>query len=171
MRSLSPWIYTTDACNLRCPYCFEEHLNHVMSEETWSAVAEHFLKLVRENKVGHVHFRLSGGEPLTCFDSWREFPLYMKKASCGRISSGLLTNFTLLDDEMLHYLIENKIGCGVSLDGTIHSKVDVNGNSTSKKVMENIEWFLSEGGSCNVLTVLNNTNVGTGEICCGQAFL
>lgn len=164
MSSLSPWIYTTDACNLRCPYCFEEHLNHVMSEEVWSAVAEHFIKLVKENKVGRVHFRLSGGEPLTCFESWREFPLYMKKVTEGRISTGLLTNFTLLDDEILKYLVENKIGCGVSLDGTIHSKIDVNGNSTSKKVMENIEWFLSSGGTCNILTVLNNTNVGTGEI-------
>ena len=32
------------------------------------------------------------------------------------------------------------------------------------KVMENLEWFLDEGGRCNILTVLTDTNVETGEI-------
>ena len=30
--------------------------------------------------------------------------------------------------------------------------------------MENLEWFLDEGGRCNILTVLTDTNVETGEI-------
>lgn len=164
MNTISPWIFVTDACNLRCPYCFEEHLNHIMSEEVWSAACEHFIKIIQNKQIDHTHFRLSGGEPLTCFDSWREFPIYMKKVLGGQFSSGIISNFTLLNDEIVKYLVDSKQGCGVSLDGTIHSKIDINGNSTSKKVMENIEWFLNEGGKCNILTVLTDTNTGTGEI-------
>ncbi len=164
MVSLSPWIFTTDACNLRCPYCFEEHKNNVMSEEVWSAVCEHFINLIKSGVVDRTHFRLSGGEPFTCFDSWREFPIYMKKVLGSQYSAGVITNFTLLNDEIIRYFVENNMGCGVSLDGTIHSKIDINGQSTSKKVMENLEWYLSEGGKCNILTVLTDTNVGTGEI-------
>ena len=164
MRSLSPWIFTTDACNLRCPYCFEEHKNNIMSEDVWSAVSEHFINLIKKGVVDRTHFRLSGGEPLTCFDSWREFPPYLKKTLGDKFGAGVITNFTLLTDEIIRYLVDNQIGCGVSLDGTIHSKIDINGNSTSKKVMENLEWYLSEGGKCNILTVLNDTNTGTGEI-------
>ena len=72
------------------------------------------------------------------FDTWREFPLYMKKVLGGNFNAGIISNFTLLNDEIVRYLVENNIGCGVSLDGTIHSKVDINGNSTSKKVMEDV---------------------------------
>lgn len=164
MNSISPWIFATDACNLRCPYCFEEHKNNVMSEEVWSALSEHFIKLTNDGVLDHSHFRISGGEPFTCFDSWREFPIYLKKVLGDKFGAGVITNFTLLNDEILKYLVDNNIGCGVSLDGTIHSKIDINGNSTSKKVMENLEWYLSEGGRCNLLTVLSDTNVGTGEI-------
>ena len=164
MRSLSPWVFTTDACNLRCPYCFEEHKNNIMSEDVWSAVSEHFINLIKKGVIDRTHFRLSGGEPFTCFDSWREFPPYLKKTLGDNFIAGVITNFTLLTDEIIRYLVDNKIGCGVSLDGTIHSKIDINGNSTSKKVMENLEWYLSEGGTCNILTVLNDTNTGTGEI-------
>ena len=164
MKSISPWIFATDNCNLRCPYCFEEHKNIVMSEDVWSAVSEHFIKLIWDGVIDRTHWRVSGGEPLTCFDSWREFPIYLKKVLGSQFSAGVITNFTLLTDEVIRYLVDNKIGCGVSLDGTIHSKVDINGNSTSKKVMENLEWYLSEGGKCNILTVLGDTNTGTGEI-------
>lgn len=164
MISVSPWIFATDACNLRCPYCFEEHKNSVMGEDIWSTISEHFIYLVQNNKLDRVHWRISGGEPLTCFDSWREFPIYVKKVLGSSFGAGVITNFTLLTDEIIKYLVENKIGCGVSLDGTVHSKIDINGNSTSKKVMENIDWYLSEGGRCNILTVLTDTNTGTGEL-------
>lgn len=164
MFSLSPWIFATENCNLRCPYCFEGHVNKNMSKEVWSATSEHFIQLVQKHVIRRTHWRISGGEPFMVFDTWREFPLYMKKVLGGNFNAGIITNFTLLNDEIVRYLVENNIGCGVSLDGTIHSKVDINGNSTSKKVMENLEWFLDEGGRCNILTVLTDTNVETGEI-------
>ena len=50
-----------------------------------------------------------------------------------------------------------------SLDGTRHSKIDINGDSTSKVVLENIRWA-SEYVPVSILTVLNDTNIGTGEI-------
>lgn len=164
MIRLSPWIFTTENCNLRCPYCFEGHVNKTMSEEIWSATCEHFIKLIKNNIIDSTHFRVSGGEPLLVFDTWCEFLPYMKKVCEGRFNAGVISNFTLLNDEIIRYMLENQFGCGVSLDGTIHSKIDINGQSTSKKVMENIEWFLSEGGYCNILTVLTDTNIGTGEI-------
>ncbi len=136
----------------------------VMLREVWSATSEHFIKLIKNNVITRTHWRISGGEPLLVFDTWREFPPYMKKVLGNRFMAGTISNFTLLNDDMIRYFVENKIGCGVSLDGTVHSKIDINGNSTSKKVMENIEWFLDEGGRCNILTVLTDTNVETGEI-------
>ena len=60
MISLSPWIFTTDNCNLRCPYCFEGHVNKNMSKEVWSATSEHFIKLIKNNVITRTHWRISG---------------------------------------------------------------------------------------------------------------
>lgn len=164
MNSISPWIFTTENCNLRCPYCFEEHINNVMSEDVWNAICGQFIKLISDGVLDRTHWRLSGGEPLLVFDSWKEYLPYMKKNLEKKFSAGIISNFTLLTDEIIKYSLENKIGFGVSLDGTEHSKIDINGQSTSKKVMNNIDWYISEGGRCNILTVLTDTNTGTGEL-------
>ena len=51
MFSLSPWIFATENCNLRCPYCFEGHVNKNMSKEVWSATSEHFIQLVQDHVI------------------------------------------------------------------------------------------------------------------------
>lgn len=160
---LSPWIYTTNNCNLRCPYCFEEHTPEVMSEDVWSAICEKFIQMMESDILHRTSFRISGGEPLTCFYSWCEFIAYLKKVLGDRFAATLITNLTLLNDEILDFCLDNGVNITASLDGTEHSKVDINGHSTSKKVMENIEW-VSEYTHVNILTVLSDTNVGTGEI-------
>ncbi len=43
----------------------------------------------------------------------------MKKVLGGNFNAGIISNFTLLNDEIVRYLVENNIGCGISLDGTI----------------------------------------------------
>ena len=121
--SVSPWIFTTDACNLRCPYCFESHKSNGMNQEVWNAIVEHFISLTKKGLLSLTNFRLSGGEPLTCFDSWREFPLYMKKVLGDRFSVGMLTNFTLLNEDIINYLVKNDIGCGYVTDLKLQRKV------------------------------------------------
>ena len=86
MFSLSPWIFATENCNLRCPYCFEGHVNKNMSKEVWSATSEHFIQLVQDHVIRRTHWRISGGEPFMVFDTWREFPLYMKKVMRRQIN-------------------------------------------------------------------------------------
>ena len=53
MFSLSPWIFATENCNLRCPYCFEGHVNKNMSKEVWSATSEHFIQLLAHKQNSH----------------------------------------------------------------------------------------------------------------------
>lgn len=55
MFSLSPWIFATENCNLRCPYCFEGHVNKNMSKEVWSATSEHFIQLVQKHVIRRTH--------------------------------------------------------------------------------------------------------------------
>lgn len=56
MFSLSPWIFATENCNLRCPYCFEGHVNKNMSKEVWSATSEHFIQLVQDHVIRRTHW-------------------------------------------------------------------------------------------------------------------
>ena len=160
---LSPWIYTTNNCNLRCPYCFEEHTPEIMSEDIWMAICEKFIDMIQTGTLERTHFRIAGGEPLTCFYDWCEFIAYMKKTLGEQFSSVLITNMTLMNDKILRFCLEHDISITASLDGTIHSKVDTKGESTSKQVMEIIE-SVNRYTPVTILSVLNQSNTGTGEM-------
>ena len=102
MFSLRPWIFATENCNLRCPYCFEGHVNKNMSKEVWSATSEHFIQLVQDHVIRRTHWRISGGEPFMVFDTWREFPLYMKKVLGGNYHWMARSTLRLISTVILH---------------------------------------------------------------------
>ena len=163
---LSPWIYTTNNCNLRCPYCFVENQSDIMSEDVWLAIVEYFINALNTKQLKETVFRLSGGEPLLVFDTWYEFIPYMRKMINGshKFHTVVLSNFTLFNERIARFALENEISFSVSLDGTRHSKIDVNGESTAKLVMEKLRFANYCGLHTTVSTVLNDSNIGTGEI-------
>lgn len=76
--ALSPWIFVTNNCNLRCPYCWEEHVAKSMSPEIWNAVNNQYIHLKETGQADKITYRLSGGEPFTYFIEWKDYPLIQK---------------------------------------------------------------------------------------------
>lgn len=136
-----------------------------MSENVWSALSDYFIKEINSGRIEYTVFRLAGGEPLLCFDSWQEYLPYIRRMVGNRhFDAVVLTNFTLLDYRIINYAIANDIRFSVSLDGTRHSKVDIHGNSTAQQVMQTIEGYVKDVSPVTIMTVLNESNTGTGEI-------
>ncbi len=164
MKTINAWVFTTQNCNLRCPYCWEEHKNINMSKEVWDSMNSHFINLINDNTIDAFTYRLSGGEPFINFDEWKEYPIHLKGMLGKKFNAGVISNLTIYNSEIRNYLIDNKIGIGVSLDGTQNSKIDINGNSTSATVMRNIDNLIIHKKFPNILTVLSKDNITDDEV-------
>ena len=139
-------------CNLRCRYCFycdvaenrEIPSYGVMNEETMKILIDKTLDFFREEVT--ITFAFQGGEPTVAgLDYFRRFirRVNLKKKSYHLIQYALQTNATLLNDEWIRFLKQNRFLVGVSLDGYAaqHNAMrpDAKGQGTFARILENIE--------------------------------
>jgi uncharacterized protein len=120
-------LNVTNQCNLACTYCYEYSEDRIAQtagrQKFMSAdVAEASVDMLfRES--GHrrgIHVTFFGGETLLNFPVMRSTVEYAKRkaAETGKeIEFSLTTNATLLDEEKIEFLSENRIGVTVSIDG------------------------------------------------------
>lgn len=115
-------------CNLNCSYCYMYNLQ----DKTWrgqpavmtTEVARAMGQRIREHCSLHeqrwVHIILHGGEPLlmpiphfkTLLAIWREEIL-----SVAEVSFSVQSNGTLIDDDWIEALAEERVRIGISIDG------------------------------------------------------
>ena len=155
---ISPWIFTTNQCNLRCPYCYVKWDDNKMEKQTYDKINETFLGMMDRGDVDHVIYRLAGGEPTLVFDEWKGFVEDFLDGSKGRGFVTIITNLTKLTDEMLDFFGKHKdrINFGVSLDGYSYSKPFPDGRSSAEIVKRNIDRMLSAGvGDIDISTVVD----------------
>lgn len=145
IKDISPWIFTTRNCNLSCSYCYEELCNKNITQKTLYDINSYFQKYIDSGDLEYVNYRISGGEPLINFDIWKQPVLEAINTNNGKIEVSLLTNLTLLNKDMEKFIIDNQIGCSISLDGMDYSKPYKNGESSALIVRKKIESFLNEG--------------------------
>ncbi len=138
--SFSPWVFTTYNCTCNCPYCMVPKIgNSSMSAETFEKMICITERLLEKGDYNNASFRLSGGEPFLVWKNYAKLVTKYTKKNKGKISFGLLSNLTILTDDMIEWLLENKMGLQVSLDDLENSKPLNNGKSSSSIVLKNIE--------------------------------
>ena len=108
----------TIACNLNCVYCQANNgmtcPNTFMSRE----IAEKAVDIALQSPEKNLTFEFQGGEPLVNFDIIKAIIYYAEKNKGDHhISYSIVSNLTLLTEEILDYLIENRFGISTSIDG------------------------------------------------------
>ncbi len=167
MNVISPWIQTSNNCNLKCPYCYINHSEKKMKKETYNKINEVFIGLLNNSEVEYVIYRLAGGEPFLVFDEWKEFGDLFLRETFSKGKLGILTNLTILNDDSIEFLREhrNQVSLSVSLDGYNYSKPNVNGESTAEVVRKNIEKLISlDIKKIGISTVINDKNLENNDI-------
>ena len=106
------------ACNMQCVYCQAQNgidvPNAFMSKETAKAAVD----IALQSPSSILQFEFQGGEPLLNFDVIRFIVEYsQEKAGNRNIRYSIVSNLTMLSDEMLHFIKENEIEISTSLDG------------------------------------------------------
>lgn len=145
----------TEGCNLRCHYCAysggyaynRQHGTRSMPQAIARTAIDLFFKKNQDRKEP---FALSfyGGEPLMqiplikfCVQYARSLPWQNPEA----LSFNMTTNATLLDDETIRFLVDNKFSVLVSLNGPMEDhdahRVYAGGGGTFARVMANLHRF------------------------------
>ncbi len=105
-------------CNFRCVYCqagnLGENQNYKMSEET----AKRAVDIAMQSPSNYLTFEFQGGEPLTNFEIIKFIIEYSKSINQNKnIEYNLVSNLTLLTDDMIEYFMKNEVMICTSIDG------------------------------------------------------
>ncbi|MDR0999843.1 MAG: radical SAM protein [Clostridiales bacterium] len=162
-QSLNLILITSRQCNLRCVYCYEEHINNHMGSNTYESILQYIEKQLDSKMYTSVRVSLFGGEPFLPFEKVITF-LRKAKALCDEYRvpfiSVATTNFALVDIERLKLLTE--CGCflyQVTLDGlaNTHNKhrPNVNGSGSFEQIIKNLRDAKNSPYNFNVILRTN----------------
>lgn len=127
-------ITMTEACNLDCTYCYENHKSkNTISIETLKKIIKK--EMMADNGYNAVEFDLFGGEPFLEFDKIKEIYDYtLNLDSDKKYVLFAATNGTLVHGEVKEWLRTHPyFVCGLSFDGTPEMQ-NINRSNSSSKV-------------------------------------
>ncbi len=169
-REITLIVKVTNACNMACHYCFIEPsvFHKTMVDETARRVVRVFLD---SNWFESVHFVWHGGEPLLRGRRFFEDILREQRREQTRVAytNSIQTNATLLDDEMLAFLVQSEIAIGFSMDGpkflTDTSRPMRKGPliSTHEITLNAADRLRARGQAPAAIVVINRANVNHPE--------
>jgi len=155
-------------CNLNCSYCYMyQHADQswrqrppFMSEEIFGHLLTRIEEYCDRRPGREMYISFHGGEPMLIgprqFD--RLVGMAVEKLK-DRVSLGMQTNGTLVDDEWIEVLKRHNLRVGVSLDGPpeIHdlSRVDHAGRGSYREVVQGLRKLQENRVFSSVLTVIN----------------
>lgn len=118
--SFTLWVTTN--CNLNCKYCYEgeEKLNKSMNKEMIDRSIDFGIKHFM-NDESESNFAIHGGEPFLEFDTVKYIVKEIKeryKNSNKKPKFLTTTNATILNDEMIEFIVNEMPDITVSIDGT-----------------------------------------------------
>lgn len=139
----------TNSCNLQCIYCQAQNgsnkSNGFMTKET----AKRAVEIAMQSPANYLQFEFQGGEPLLNFEIVKFIVEYSQSICNGKkVEYSIVSNLTLLTDEILEYLKDNNISISTSLDGDKilhdHNRPYRNGNGSYEIVCNSIHQIKQE---------------------------
>lgn len=107
-------------CNFKCRYCLQHQFKNVNQEELTfnndiiEFIKKHADKIKEYDKDNKLQIQFFGGEPLVYYDIIKKIVYELKDYN---VCFSMITNGSLITDEVIDFLTEYNIGCGISWDG------------------------------------------------------
>lgn len=147
-RELRIVVYPTQDCNLKCWYCYENHIPHTrMGQDTICKIIKFVEKSIKDNSFDDFYITLFGGEPFTDFNTIA-YPLLkhlkevIEKAD-KHFSAFFVTNASLIDETIINKLKIIKPHLQITLDGNKehHDKIRICKDG-DKPTYDHILWVI-----------------------------
>lgn len=108
----------TNACNMNCIYCQANNGINKPSDYMDAATAERAVDIALSSPALHLSFEFQGGEPLLNYPIIQHIIEYTEQHKGDKeIHYSLVSNLTLLTDDMIQFLKEYNVDISTSLDG------------------------------------------------------
>lgn len=111
-------IVITQRCNLSCDYCYVPKRPATMSRQIAGKIVEFAYRHAPPGEP--IHFGFFGGEPLLEFDAVKTVTQLIedhRSFDPGQVTMTVVTNGTVFSDEIADFIVDHKIGFGISCDG------------------------------------------------------
>ena len=168
-KTFTIWLHLTNTCNLSCPYCFVRKEKPEMVNP--NITLNYIHKIVRDvKKHGYKKLKIkySGGEPLlpAVFNLLKRIHkglTQIVKIEGLELEEVIISNGTLLTEEVVAFLAKNNMHIAVSLDGwgNTHNKTrkTIGGQPTFNIILNNINHLLNYNVKFNISVVVHKYNL------------
>ena len=108
----------TKNCNFNCIYCQAGNLNRFKKNNMSKEIAKKSVDIALQSPCDYLTFEFQGGEPLLNFEVIKYIVEYAEEVKKNKvINYNIVTNLSLLTDEMIRFFKEYKIMISTSIDG------------------------------------------------------
>lgn len=161
--SLHIFVVTT-ACNVGCVYCQANNGISCPSLFMSKEIAERAVDIALQSPAHFLSFEFQGGEPLLNFEIIKHIVAYAEEhKGLHEISYNVVTNLTLLTDEILDFFVEHHFGISTSIDGPefLHNqnRPFKDGSGTYEKVVASIKKIREKGIRVGAIQTTTRTSL------------
>lgn len=117
---LTAWMHLTNACNLRCTYCYIEKSAERMDVATARLALDAVVRAAIRYGYPEIALKYAGGEPLLALDTLETLHRYAQERTAEAdlgLQAVVLSNGLALSDATVARLCDLDVGLTVSLDG------------------------------------------------------
>lgn len=164
--NLCAWIHVTDNCNLRCNYCYLPHRNVSMTLEVGQAAIDATFRSAKRQNFQHIQLKYAGGEAMLDFALIRDLQQYAMELAAREsivISGVVLSNGTLLTEEIITNMLQLKLQLTISLDGLemYHNRQRkfAGGKGSYHQVITAIDFAVDKGLLPTIAITVSEQNV------------
>lgn len=145
-----------NTCNLKCQHCYDwKTPANTLDYFTMLRIIDDYSEFLKQMEFnGELSF--TGGEPLL-FPRLMDLIRYAKKCDVP-INISVLTNGTLLDEELFKEAKEHDVGFQVSIDGDEATHDKIRGKGSYRKAMATLMYLVQEGIKNSVHFVIMREN-------------
>lgn len=164
--TLIAWLHTTNACNLRCNYCYLAKTNEWMNEEIGQQSIDAIFRSARANDFSKIKIKYAGGEAtlnFTLVTMLHDYARQLAEAHNLFLSGVVLSNGVRLTPEMVESMLARKLRLMISLDGlgAAHDEQRhfTNGRGSFDAVARSIEMAKGNGLTPDICITVAGSSV------------
>ncbi|HEB78821.1 MAG TPA: radical SAM protein [Methylothermaceae bacterium] len=167
-RTLTVWLHVTNACNLRCTYCYIAKSNEHMEESTGRRAIRSVVQSALEQGFQRIKLKYAGGEPALrsrLIARLHSYAQTLTRHHGLELDAVVLSNGVALDEAFLAFLRAQNIRLMVSLDGmgSTHDaqRPTVGGQGSYARVIHTLEQARARGIRPHLSVTVTAQNVDT----------